>query len=79
MTPSHILKPQRSTTESSNEDYDAPPGYDAQNRNELTQKPVVVLCSGGKCMGVDVETGEGKVKYFIDINSSLHFLVLTVL
>ncbi|KAG2224005.1 hypothetical protein INT45_009591 [Circinella minor] len=58
VTPSHALKPQRSTTELPNEDDDAPPGYDAQDQNKLTQKPVVVLCSGGKCMGVNIETGE---------------------
>ncbi|KAI7852587.1 hypothetical protein BDC45DRAFT_570856 [Circinella umbellata] len=58
VTPSHVLKPQRSTTEPSNENYDAPPGYDAQNQSKLTQKPVVVLCTSGHCMGVDVETGK---------------------
>ncbi|KAI8139596.1 quinon protein alcohol dehydrogenase-like superfamily [Fennellomyces sp. T-0311] len=51
-TPSRVLKPQRVTPS----DQDAPPGY--HESETLTAKPVVISCTYGKCLGMDLETGE---------------------
>ncbi|KAI9268275.1 hypothetical protein BDA99DRAFT_360556 [Phascolomyces articulosus] len=59
-TPSHVLKPQPSAAEPTTceEEEEAPPGYHDKDENTLTERPVVVLCTAGKCMGVDIESGE---------------------
>ncbi|KAI9268274.1 quinon protein alcohol dehydrogenase-like superfamily [Phascolomyces articulosus] len=62
-TPSRVLKPQR-TTEPSEESDAAPPGYHESDDHEvLTEKSIVISCTRGKCMGIDLETGEELWKF----------------
>ena len=64
-TPSRVLKPQRTEQQSNEESEASPPGYHERDDQEvLTEKPIVISCTRGKCMGIDLETGEGIVILF---------------
>ena len=64
-TPSRVLKPQRTSQQPYEESADAPPGYHESDDHEvLTEKPIVISCTRGKCMGIDLETGEGIIIIF---------------
>ncbi|KAI9496579.1 quinon protein alcohol dehydrogenase-like superfamily [Zychaea mexicana] len=63
-TPSRVLKPQRTTERSHEPLENAPPEYcESNGHGVLTEQPVAISCTRGKCMGIDIETGEELWKF----------------
>ncbi|KAG2224006.1 hypothetical protein INT45_009592 [Circinella minor] len=56
-SPSYVIQPQQRQLTENNNNVQTPPKYYEKDKL-LNKKQVVVLCSAGKCLGMNVETGE---------------------
>ncbi|KAI7884718.1 uncharacterized protein EV154DRAFT_522038 [Mucor mucedo] len=54
-TPSRVLKPRRNPELSATSEHGSPPQY---GESSAPEKPVVLACSQGKAMGIDISSGE---------------------